>query len=72
MSKKSIRSAFYTTARIIVHVEDADDLDPIIEPILERFPKATLSDIRENSHAPFEGGKHQFVYLKASDLEGDE
>ncbi len=57
----SIRKQFLTAARIVIHVTDETDLDTIVEPILERFPRGTLSDVRENTRDSFEGGKHVFV-----------
>jgi len=64
----TIVSDFSTTARILIHVQNEDDLPTVANAILERFPNATQTEVRDNSRDPFEGGKHVLIYLKAVDL----
>lgn len=59
-----------TRARVLIHVFREEDLEEIVQPILERYPGATISEVRQNTREPLEGGCHVIVYLKKSDLEG--
>ena len=59
-----------TKARVLVHAMREDDLEQIVQPILEKYPLATISEVRQNTRDPLEGGCHVVIYLKQSDLEG--
>lgn len=61
---------FLTYARVLVHVLREEDLEDVVQPILERYPRATMSEVRHNTREPLEGGCHVIVYLKKSDLKG--
>lgn len=59
-----------TCARVLIHVLREVDLEEVVRPILEKYPRATISETRQNTREPLEGGCHVIVYLKKSDLEG--
>lgn len=61
---------FLTYARVLVHVLREVDLEDVVRPLLEKYPRATMSELRQNTREPLEGGRHVIIYLKKSDLEG--
>jgi hypothetical protein len=65
-----ISERFLTYARVLFHVLQEEDLEEVVRPILEKYPRATMSEVRQNTREPLEGGCHVIVYLKKSDLEG--
>ena len=61
---------FSTYARVLIHVLREEDLEEVVLPILERYPRAAISEVRQSTREPLEGGCHCIIYLKKSDLKG--
>ena len=59
-----------TKGRVLIHALREEDLEEIAKPTLEKYPGATVSEVRRNIREPLEGGVHVIIYLKKTDLEG--